>query len=193
MDDPTHNRRLQKAFWYMNRLMLLHWYLGLGWMINIWPAVIGQIMVLTHTGRKSGLRRRTPVNYAVVDGELYCTAGFGKTSDWYRNMKANPNIEVWMPDGSWFEGKVEDVTASPEHVRLMRAVMIGSGFAAYVFGLNPHKLSDQELEQVTAPYRLLHIVRGAARTGPGGPGEYAWIWPVIVFLTAPALLRRKRK
>ena len=61
----------------------------------------GQIMVLTHTGRKSGLRRRTPVNYALVDGEVYCTAGFGQISDWYRNILANPQVEVWLPDGWW--------------------------------------------------------------------------------------------
>jgi len=33
--------------------------------------------VITHTGRKTGRKRRTPVNYAVVRDDVYCTAGFG--------------------------------------------------------------------------------------------------------------------
>jgi hypothetical protein len=57
-------------------------------------------------------------------------------------------------------------------------VLIGSGFVAYVAGLNPHRLSDAELQAVTASYRLLHIRRTQARTGPGGPGDLAWVWPV---------------
>ena len=70
--------------------MLLMWRFGLGTWLNVWPSVIGQIMVLTHTGRKSGLKRHTPVNYALVEGEIYCTAGYGRGSDWYRNIEANP-------------------------------------------------------------------------------------------------------
>ena len=73
---------LRQAFKVLNRrLMLPLWRLGLGRWLNAWPAVGGRIMVLVHRGRKSGLQRYTPVNYAQVDGEVYCTAGFGAGSD----------------------------------------------------------------------------------------------------------------
>jgi hypothetical protein len=49
------------------------------------------------------------VNYAIVDGEVYCTAGFGAVSDWYRNIRTNPEVEVWLPDG-WWAGVAEEVT-----------------------------------------------------------------------------------
>jgi deazaflavin-dependent oxidoreductase (nitroreductase family) len=191
MDLSPGEERMRLAFKRLNQFMVVVWRLGLGWMVTIWPAVTGQIMVLTHTGRKSGLRRRTPVNFAYVDGELYCTAGFGRLSDWYRNMMANPAVEIWLPDGSWREGLVEDVSDSPRRLELMRAVLIGSGFAAYMFGINPHKLSDLELDQVSREYRLLHVKPGLAHTGPGGPGDLAWVWPVAVMLMAPALCRRR--
>ncbi len=87
---PEVEERLRTGFKVLNKFMLLMWRLGLGWMLNIWPAGFGRIMVITHTGRKSGLRRRTPLNYAEVDGEIYCTAGFGHISDWYRNIMADP-------------------------------------------------------------------------------------------------------
>ncbi|MCK5429323.1 MAG: nitroreductase family deazaflavin-dependent oxidoreductase, partial [Anaerolineales bacterium] len=90
-------RRLFKSF---NRFMLLLWRLGLGsWMK--WPEFSGAIMVVKHTGRKTGLTRYTPLNFAVVDGDIYCTAGFGAGADWYRNILANPQVELWLPDERW--------------------------------------------------------------------------------------------
>lgn len=87
---------LRQAFKILNRFMLLQWRLGLGGFVNFWPAVIGCIMVITHRGRKSGLLRRTPVNYAIVDGDINCTAGFGEVSDGYRNLRADPHVQVWL-------------------------------------------------------------------------------------------------
>jgi deazaflavin-dependent oxidoreductase (nitroreductase family) len=179
---PEVEQRLRSGFKTLNKFMLLMWRLGLGWMLNIWPAGFGRIMVITHTGRKSGRRRRTPLNYAEVDGEIYCTAGFGHISDWHRNMMANPAVEVWLPGrpDSWWAGVAEDISDSPQRMALLREVLIASGFAARAVGIDPVKASDAALAQVTADYRLLHIRRGEARTGPGGPGDLAWVWPTLV-------------
>ena len=83
---PQQMNSLRKVFHAMNRFMVFMWKIGLGKAINIWPAGFGRIMVIKHRGRKSGKEYLTPVNYAIVDGEIYCTAGFGSISDWYRNM-----------------------------------------------------------------------------------------------------------
>ena len=174
--DPQLAQFLRRAFYWLNRFMILMWRLGLGIWLND-ARTSGQIMVITHIGRKSGLRRQTPVNYALVDGELYCTAGFGRLSDWYRNIRAQPKVEVWLPHGRWM-GEVSDITDSPNYVTLMRQVLIGSGFAALLAGINPRKMSDEELIAASRGYRLLHIRRTVAATGPGGPGDLAWIWPI---------------
>lgn len=188
---PT-EERLRQGFRQLNRFMLLMWRLGLGGWLNAWPAVGGRIMVLTHTGRKTGRRRQTPVNYAIVDGDIYCTAGFGRGSDWYRNIRACPQVEVWLPEG-WWAGRAEEIGEAEERLPRMRAVLIASGFAAYLAGINPGKMSDQELERVTAKYRLLRIRRTAARTGPQGPGDLAWVWPLATMLLLPVALLRRRK
>ena len=182
---------LRQGFKYFNRLMLLFWRLGLGSAINGWPAVIGRIMVLTHTGRKSGRRRRTPVNYAEIDGDLYCTAGFGALSDWYRNLLANPAVEVWLPDG-WWAGVAEDVTAQEYSLPILRQVLVNSGFAARAAGINPVTLNDDALRTATEEYRLIRIRRTEALTGPDGPGDLAWIWPWSTLLLAGLLLLRRR-
>lgn len=167
----------QKAFKHVNRFMLLMWRLGLGGWVNASPAIGGRIMVLTHTGRKSGLRRRTPVNYYLIEnGDIYCTAGFGAESDWYRNLMANPSLEVWLPDG-WWNGSAEDVSRSDERLALLRCVLKNSGFAAFAAGVNPYTFSDERLAEVTQSYRLVRIRRTAERTGRGGPGDLVMLWP----------------
>lgn len=189
--DPQLAKQLRHV-WFknLNKFMLLIWRLGLGWMMNIWPDVFGQILVLTNTGWKSGLRRRTPLNYAIVDGEVYITAGFGKVAHWYRNVQANPDVEVWLPDG-WWAGMAEDVTDSEKFLDLLRQVLIGSGIVAPMFGLNPKTMPDEELAALAEGYRLIHIRRTEARTGPDGPGELAWVWPVMVMMLLLRPCRRK--
>lgn len=172
--------------------MLLLWRLGLGSWLNAWPEVGGRIMVITHTGRKSGLRRQTPVNYAIVDGEIYCVAGFGQISDWYRNLLAQPQVEVWLPEG-WWMGRADDISDHPERLHLVRQVLVASGFAARAAGVDPVGMADEELSKVTADYRLVRIRRSEARTGPGGPGDLAWVWPLATLLLLPLALRRRRK
>ncbi len=172
--------------------MLTMWRLGLGRWFKVWPEISGSVMVLIHTGRKTGIKRYQPLNYAIVDEDIYCVAAFGDISDWFRNIKASPNIEVWLPDG-WWAGVAEDISDSPARIQLIRQVMIGSGFAAYIAGLNPHKMTDEELEVESPKYRLLRIRRSAARTGPGGPGDLEWLWQLAsIILLGVVLLRRRR-
>jgi len=149
--------KLRPFFKTMNKFMLLMWRLGLGPLINFWPAVIGRIMVITHTGRKSGLKRQTPANYAIVDGDVYCITM--PITDWYRNIKANPDIEVWLPDGRW-NATAEEIPNDETNLSYLRQVMIASGFAASTFGgVNPRKLSDDELLDKCQDYQLFRIRR----------------------------------
>jgi deazaflavin-dependent oxidoreductase (nitroreductase family) len=192
-ENPLYLEKLRQGFKYFNRFMLLMWRLGLGNWLNAWPKVVGRIMVITHTGRKSGLRRQTPVNYAILDGDIYCTAGYGSGSDWYRNMLANPNVEVWLPEG-WWSGIAEDITGQKEHLFLMRQVLIASGFAARLAGINPLTVTDGELDAMTADYRLIRIRRLAPRTGHEGPGDLAWVWVLATMILLPLVfLRRPRR
>lgn len=148
---------LRKVFHALNRFMVFMWKIGWGKMMNFWPAVIGRIMVIKHRGRKSGKEYLTPVNYALVAGEIYCTAGFGSISDWYRNMLANPIIELWLPEGKR-KARAEDISEAPNRLFLLRQVIIASGFAGPLFGINPKKLNDEQLDALSKEYRLVHFI-----------------------------------
>ncbi len=183
---------LRKAFRLLNRFMVPMWRIGLGGLLNAWPSVGGQMMVLVHRGRRSGREYRTPLNYAVVNEHVYCLAGFGKATDWYRNALAATSIQVWLPNG-WWEAIPADVSNDPERIPLLRAVLIGSGFASYVAGIDPRRLSDDQLHEKTGEYQLLRLELATPRTGPGGPGDLAWVWPLTSGLALLALCRRLRR
>lgn len=194
IENPRSEQVLRQVFKYGNRFMVLLFRLGLGNWGN--GPQTSQVMVLVHKGRKSGLLRKTPVNYAIVDGEIYCTAAFGGQADWYRNVMADPTVEVWLRD-SWYAGVASEVPDDdPRRSQLMREVLIASGFAAPLFaGINPRTIADDKLDEITAPYRLIRIRRTEARTGPGGPGELAWVWPATTAALLGLLLvgRRSRR
>jgi deazaflavin-dependent oxidoreductase (nitroreductase family) len=183
-----------KTFKYLNIFMLWMWRLGLGPIINMAPGSIGQIMVLVHIGRKSGKKCHTPLNYTILDKQVYCMAGFGSQSQWYKNILANPRVEVWLPDG-WWVGQAIEVTVSDNRAETLRSILIASGFAAPVLeGIYPTELNDEELEALLLKhdYRLLRIDRTAACTGTGGPGEYAWLWSLATVWLLLNLWRKKK-
>jgi deazaflavin-dependent oxidoreductase (nitroreductase family) len=157
MSEQVDFEKLRRFFKVMNKGMLLMWRLGMGPWVNFWPAVVGRIMVVTHTGRKSGLKRQTPCNYAIIDGDIYCVTM--SISDWYRNIKADPNIEVWLPDGRW-NATAEEIPNDETNLPILRQVMIAGGFAAPTFGgINPHKASDAELADKCRDEHIFRIRR----------------------------------
>ena len=153
---PAQINTLRKIFRLVNSFMVFMWKIGWGKMINFWPQGIGRIMVIKHRGRKTGKERLTPVNYAPVEGEIYCTAGFGSGSDWYRNMLANPEIELWLPEGKR-DARAEDISSAPNRIFLLRQVLIASGFAGPLFGIDQKKFTDEQLNEVSKDYRLVHF------------------------------------
>ena len=93
----------------------------------------GLVLVLYTTGRKSGLERATPLQYEEIDGAYYVASARGTQADWYRNLLAEPRIEV-LVKGQRLKALAEPVT-DPEriagflqerlrrHPRMMRAML----------------------------------------------------------------------
>ena len=68
---------------------LYRWHLG--WLLG------NRFLMLTHIGRKTGRRRQTVleiVHYDPSTRERIVMAGYGAQSDWYRNIQAQPAIDV---------------------------------------------------------------------------------------------------
>ncbi len=149
-------------------------------------------MVIKHRGRKTGKERLAPVNYAEIDGQVFCVSAMGDQSDWYRNLMADPEVELWLADGRW-AGVAEDVTQMEGGAQILRQVIVASGFAGPLFGFNPKHMSDEEFDAMLETYRLLRIRKTAPVTGPGGPGDLAWVWPLSTLVLLWMLVRARRK
>jgi deazaflavin-dependent oxidoreductase (nitroreductase family) len=154
---PEQLQALRRFFHMMNYGMVFLWKIGMGKLINGWPAVGGRIMVIRHCGRKSGREYLTPVNYAIVENEVYAAAGFGPETDWYRNIMVRPAVEIWLPSGRR-RARASDVTESPCRAKLLREITIAAGLAGPLMGVDQRKLSDEQLLKIAGHYRIVHFV-----------------------------------
>lgn len=59
------------------------------------------VLLLTTTGRKSGLPRTTGVSFMPMDDHYVVFSGFGVRSNWYRNLRANPEVIVQVGRRRW--------------------------------------------------------------------------------------------
>lgn len=79
-------RGLRRLLW---RAPIRLYQVGLG------PLLGGKFMLVTHTGRVSGMPRQVVVEVVHSDEHGYVSAsGFGKRADWYRNVMANPRVTL---------------------------------------------------------------------------------------------------
>jgi deazaflavin-dependent oxidoreductase (nitroreductase family) len=80
------------------RLPIQLYKLGLGSLLG------SRFLMLTHTGRKSGLERHTVlevVRYDKVKTTFVVAVGFGPSSDWYRNILSNPHVIIQCGNHRW--------------------------------------------------------------------------------------------
>lgn len=127
-------RRLPVNVWRVLKLPRVWYALGLG------PVVGGLILLLTTTGRKTGLPRVTPLQYEEQDGVIYVASARGREADWFRNSLANPRVEIRVK-ARRFHGQAEPITDPARvadflelrlkrHPRMMGAMLRGEGLAA---------------------------------------------------------------
>ena len=74
------------------------------WRLPIWLYRIGlggllgrRFLLLTHTGRKTGLPRYAVVEvirYDPTTNTYYVASGFGERSDWFRNIQKTPQVTI---------------------------------------------------------------------------------------------------
>lgn len=118
------------------------------------------ILILTTTGRKSGLARDTALQYEEVNGAIYLGSTRGTRADWFQNLLANPRVWVRVK-GSYFEGLAEPVVDPVRiadfielrlrrHPRMVGAILKSDGL--------PAKPAREQLEQYAEKLAMV-IVR----------------------------------
>ena len=73
------------------RLPLYLYQLGWGPALKWLP-----LLILTTEGRKSGMARHVVVEYRRHGSKYYIVSGWGKNTDWYKNVLQNPRVTIQL-------------------------------------------------------------------------------------------------
>lgn len=128
--------------------------------VGLGPVIGKIILLLTTTGRKSGLKRVTPLQYEEIDGSYYLGAARGLKADWVRNIRADPQVEVRVKSLN-FQGQAEVVTdpvriADFIEVRLQRHPFMIGMIMQKAHNLPKHP-SREQLEKLAEKETLVII------------------------------------
>ncbi len=169
------------------RLPFLLWRLGLG------PLIGRIILILTTTGRRSGLPRQAGLEYHKMNGKKYAVSAFGTRSEWYRNILADPYITIQSADGTE-RAVARRVSDDQELLDVFRVFMRRdppiTRWYLRSLGIQPESQSILENKD------RIHLLRFDPTSEAAPPGlevDLAWLWPVglvWLFLFFP---RRRRK
>lgn len=146
---------------------------GLGRLFS--TPVTGSMLLLRTTGRRSGLRREAPLGYLIVDGAIYCCAGFGTSTGWYRNLLADPRVEVVLPSGLAIQGRAEPVTDEDEWARVWPDYIRSLGVVGRLTLGDPASITPTRADAIRERVPLVRIRPTGLATGPDDPGGLGWI------------------
>jgi deazaflavin-dependent oxidoreductase (nitroreductase family) len=132
--------------------------------IGLGPLIGRIILLLTTTGRRSGLKRVTPLQYEMIGDDYYVGAARGTKADWVRNIQSYPQVEVRV-GAKQFQGTAEVVTAPSKfadfmEVRLQRHPHMIGLLMEKAHGLPRHP-SREQLEELgcTEAFVILHPIK----------------------------------
>ena len=190
-------RPLHGAFLQVNRMFAPALDAGLSPLFSN-PAT-GYLMVLRTRGRRSGLLREAPLGYVIRENAIYCCAGFGEATAWYRNLLADPAVEVVLP-GRTVTGVASPVVDPAEWVRAYRALIGNLGIVGRLTVGEIGRLDDDALLAAHGGIPVVRITASDLVSGPLDPGGRFWLVPwvgslalaVLVWLRLQSATSRKR-
>ncbi len=161
------------------------WRLGLGF-------ILGQkLLLITHIGRKSGLPRRTLVEYHMLDGHKYSPSGFGARSQWYKNVMANPHVTIQTAQGA------ESVTArrvtEDAEIRRVYDLFKQRNPVMLQWYLDALDIEDTPEDMIAKKDRLYFLTFDPTDepTPPPQEADLKWVWWVIGALILWVFLSRE--
>ena len=175
------DRPLRRA---INRAPILLYRLGLG------PLVGRLVMIMSTTGRSTGLIRRTAIEHHLCAGRIYVMSGYGARPDWYQNLLADSRVtlqlgaQVYHARGRRVTDELELHAAYDcfEQRPVLRAM-------ARLLGV------DLTRESFLAHRERFYLVAFDPTDEPTPPpllADLRWIWLVVLALVAVALRARHR-
>ena len=155
-EDENERKKTLRRWRILNKYLVLPLY-----RLRIFPLFgFGRIfLVLTTKGRKTGKKRKTPLEYHRIDQVITVFSSRGDQAGWVKNIHANPNHTLIRHGFHSFQPQVEFVTKENQKLEIMKWYVMNHGKAAkMLFGWNP-KTDDPETTDITNLLKLITIIK----------------------------------
>jgi deazaflavin-dependent oxidoreductase (nitroreductase family) len=121
---------------------------------------LGRIFLILETkGRKTGKKRRTPLEYHRIDGIITVFSSRGKDAGWMKNLSANPENLLVRHGFNRFQPQVEIIESTDEKLRILKWYLVNHGRSSkMLFGWNP-KTDDPETTDYTSLLQMISIIK----------------------------------
>jgi deazaflavin-dependent oxidoreductase (nitroreductase family) len=145
-----------KALRFGLRLPIWLYRIHLGWLLG------DRFLMLTHTGRKSGLARHTVIEVVQHEKDTdtyYVVSGWGEKSDWYQNIRKSSSVTI-QTGGRTFQSQAEFIPVE-------RAIKVVEIYA------HEHPIAFNELSGLFLGERM--------KPGSDAPKRLAEKMPMVAF------------
>lgn len=178
---------VRRENWYprVGRAPILLWRAGLGPVIGLAFAIVSA------TGRKTGRPQHNLVTYRDLRGRTFLTGLYGRESDWYRNLQADPRVTLqtaWRTRAMLAYPLTDDVDLleALDFLRRHAPIFVRLYLWSLGIGSDPADVLDKrdrtmfvELRETDEP------------TPPPVKVDLLWVWPLAA--AAWLLVRRLRR
>jgi deazaflavin-dependent oxidoreductase (nitroreductase family) len=120
----------------------------------------GRIFLILYTkGRKTGKKRRTPLEYHRIDGTITVIAGRGEEAGWVKNLRINPDSVSIRYGFHRFKPDIEFIVDNEHKIEFLKWYVKNHGRSAKIlFGWDP-KIHDPETSDFSKLLRLILVIR----------------------------------
>jgi deazaflavin-dependent oxidoreductase (nitroreductase family) len=154
--DESKRKKMLRRWRILNKYLVLPLY-----RLRIFPLFgFGRIfLILTTKGRKTGKKRRTPLEYHRIDQIITVFSSRGEEAGWVKNILANPNHILVRHGFHRFQPQVEFISEENQKLEIIKWYVINHGKAAkMLFGWD-RKRDDPETTDFSKMLELLSIIR----------------------------------
>jgi deazaflavin-dependent oxidoreductase (nitroreductase family) len=147
--------------------------------------------LLTTTGRRSGLPRPVPLGYIAKDGAVWVMAGYGPGTQWYRNILADPRIQLQLPGRSVQAAVAQEARDPSVRARIIPPLIRSMGVPGAMIGCIPQMSADERILACVSWVPLVRITAAEGQpiiAGPDDPGGHGWMWRQAVVFGSTAVM-----
>jgi deazaflavin-dependent oxidoreductase (nitroreductase family) len=162
-----------------------------GWRLGLGPLAGRLFLILTTTGRSSGLPRRTALEYFAWRGRMYVFSAWGDRAQWYKNILTDPRVTLQTAHGTE-PAVARRLTAADELTEAFGFVERHRFLRRWLDLLGVEITLDEFITHRERYTLLTFDATDEPTPAPQSP-DLVWVWPVLgVILVLLWQLTRRR-